>query len=115
MTGGALVVLSTAPTPDEALRLGRHLVEERLAAGVNVLPGARSVFRWEGRLELAEEAVLLIKTALERYEQLERRIRELHSYSVPEILALPVEGGLTAYLAWLRASVSTGERGDPSL
>jgi periplasmic divalent cation tolerance protein len=112
-THDALVVVSTASTSEEAIGLGRRLVEERLAACVNVLSGARSIFFWEGALQEADEAVLLIKTDRARYQQLERRIRELHSYSVPEVLAVSVEMGLPAYVAWLKASVSAAERGDP--
>jgi periplasmic divalent cation tolerance protein len=113
MTPDTLVVLSTAPSPDEAIGLGRRLVEERLAACVNVLPGVRSIFAWEGERQETDEVVLLIKTDRARYEQLERRIRELHSYSVPEILAVPVETGLPAYVEWVRSSVSAAGGGDP--
>ncbi len=112
MTGEPLVVLSTTPTVTEGLNLGRQLVEERLAASVNVLPGARSVFFWEGRVQEADEAVLLIKTHRERYGDLERRLLALHSYSVPQVLALPVVSGSAAYTAWLRESVTRAEGGD---
>ncbi len=107
MIGDALVVLSTAPSVEEAVSIGRRLVEEHLAACVNVLPGARSIFFWEGRVQEADEAVLVIKTRNERYAELERRILALHSYSVPEVLALPVTSGSAAYTAWLRESVAS--------
>ena len=107
MIGDALVVLSTAPSAEEAVSIGRRLVEEHLAACVNVLPGARSIFFWEGRVQEVDEAVLVIKTRSERYAELERRILALHSYSVPEVLALPVTSGSAAYTAWLRESVAS--------
>ena len=107
MIGDALVVLSTAPSAEEAVSIGRRLVEEHLAACVNVLPGVRSIFFWEGRVQEADEAVLVIKTLSERYADLERRILALHSYSVPEVLALPVTSGSAAYTAWLRESVAS--------
>jgi len=107
MISEALVVLSTAPSAEEAVSIGRRLVEEHLAACVNVLPGARSIFFWEGRVQEADEAVLVIKTRNERYAELERRILALHSYSVPEVLALPVASGSAAYTAWLRESVAS--------
>ncbi len=108
--GRELVVLVTTPSVDAALELGRTLVDERLAACVNVLPGVTSVFRWEGKREEAAEALLIIKTGRERYPALERRVLELHSYSVPEVLALPVEAGAPAYVRWVHDSVAV-ERG----
>ncbi len=102
------VVLSTAASAEEGLGIGRRLVEERLAACVNVLPGARSVFRWEGAVQESDEALLVIKTRRERYPALARRIQELHPYEVPEVLALPVQAGATAYVEWVRASVAPG-------
>ena len=107
MIGDAIVVLSTAPSAEEAVSIGRRLVEEHLAACVNVLPGVRSIFFWEGRVHEADEAMLVIKTLSERYADLERRILALHSYSVPEVLALPVTSGSAAYTAWLRESVAS--------
>jgi periplasmic divalent cation tolerance protein len=112
MTGGPLLVLSTAPSAEEGVNIGRRLVEEHLAACVNVLPGARSIFFWDGRVQEADEAVLLIKTEGERYPALERRILALHSYSVPEVLAVSVATGSAAYRAWLRESVASVEGGE---
>lgn len=102
---GTLVVLVTAASTSEAATIGRTLVEERLAACVSVVPAVRSLFRWEGRLQEADEALLVVKTRRERYEALEARVRALHSYSVPEVLALPVESGFSGYLTWVRESI----------
>ena len=84
-----LVVLVTAPSEAVGLDLGRTLVDEHLAACVNVVPGLTSVYLWEGRREETAEALLLIKTRPEGYAALQRRILELHPYSVPEVLGLP--------------------------
>lgn len=102
---GTLVVLITAASTGEAATIGRTLVEERLAACVSVVPAVRSLFWWEGRLHEADESLLVVKTRRERYEALEARVRALHSYSVPEVLALPVESGFSGYLAWVRESI----------
>lgn len=102
----AVVVLCTAP-PAGAADLARQLVEERLCACVNVLPSVHSSFRWEGRVESAEESLLIAKTTAAAAPQLRDRIVELHPYDVPEVLELPVGGGLPAYLAWLTDSVGS--------
>jgi periplasmic divalent cation tolerance protein len=99
-----LVVLVTAPEAG-ALGLGRTLVDERLAACVNVLPGVTSIYTWEGKREESLESLLVIKTRPERYAALERRVLELHPYSVPEVLALSVETGASAYIRWIQDSV----------
>lgn len=85
--------------------MAKALVEGRLAACVNVLPRAQSVYRWEGEVQLESEYLLLIKTTEERFSSLRDRITELHSYEIPEILAIPVWGGSDKYLAWIQASV----------
>ena len=100
MATSAYLVLVTAP-PEAADELARRLVEERLAACVNRVPGLRSVYRWEGRVEEDEEVLLLIKTPADRLEALKKRVPELHPYRVPEVLALPVADGHPPYLAWL--------------
>lgn len=106
MSEEVLVVFSTVPSSEEGIGIGRRLVEERLAACVNVLPGARSIYRWQGRLEQSDEALLLIKTRRDRYPALERRIQALHSYTVPEVVAVPVAAGSPAYLDWVRESAA---------
>ena len=103
---GALVVLVTIPAAD-APGLARQLVEEGRAACVNQLPGVRSTYAWDGRVEEAEETLLLVKTTVAGYPSLERRVRELHPYDVPELLALPVAAGFEPYLDWLKRSVTT--------
>ena len=85
--------------------LVRRLVEERLMACGHLLPSGTSIYRWEGRIEEAPEVQVLCKTAAARVEELVARIRALHPYDLPEILTLPVEGGLEAYRAWVNAEV----------
>lgn len=94
-------VYITAPSRDDALRIGRALVEERLAACVNLLGGMTSIYRWEGAVETAEETVLIAKTRRDRFDALAARVAELHSYAVPCIVELPVGRGNAAYLEWL--------------
>ncbi|MBI4241224.1 MAG: divalent-cation tolerance protein CutA [Candidatus Rokubacteria bacterium] len=102
-----LVVLVTTSSAEEGQRIARALVAEHLAACVNVLPGVRSVFFWDGQLQEAAEALLVVKTRRECYEALQQRVLELHGYSVPEVLALSVETGSPAYLAWVGDTVRT--------
>jgi periplasmic divalent cation tolerance protein len=100
-----LVVLVTTSGGDEASRLAHALVEERLAACVSVIPGIQSVYRWQGQVERAAEWLLVIKTVRARLAEVVARVRSLHTYTVPEILALPVAGGSEPYLSWLVAQV----------
>jgi periplasmic divalent cation tolerance protein len=101
----ALVVFVTAPSEAQAVDLGQRLVDERLAACVNVVPGVTSIFMWQGRREEAAEALLLVKAPAGGYPALQRRILELHPYSVPEVLAIAVDAGAPAYLQWVHESV----------
>lgn len=98
---GVCVVLVTAADRESAEELGEALVRERVAACVNVLGGATSIYRWEGAVERATEALLVIKTSSERADALVARIGELHPYDVPEALVLPVASGLPRYLRWV--------------
>ena len=98
-----VVVLTNLPSREAALTLARTLVEQRLAACVNVLPECTSVYRWQGAIETAAETPLLIMAPAGRYAALEQAIRQLHPYQLPEIVALPVDAGLPAYLAWVAA------------
>jgi len=97
----AIVVLVTTPTPDRAAELARALVEERLAACGNVVPGLRSIYRWEGKVVDEAEALLILKTTRARFEALRERVLALHPYAVPEVVALPVLAGNAPYLAWI--------------
>lgn len=101
-----IVVLSTVGTAEDAERIARALVEQRLAACVNVVPGLVSVYRWKGKVERDDERLLVIKTRRERFSALREVLAALHPYEVPEILALPVEDGSPAYLEWLDESVA---------
>ena len=97
-----VVVLLTASSDEEARRIGRALVEERLAACVNVVGPIASIFRWEGRVQEEAEHLLVVKARRADVERLAARVRALHSYDVPEVLALEVVGGSAPYLDWLR-------------
>jgi len=99
----ALLVLTNLPDRAAAERLAEHLVAERVAACVNILAPCRSVYRWQGALERAEEHPLLIKTTAERYDALEQAIRAAHPYELPEVVAVPIERGLAAYLDWMES------------
>jgi periplasmic divalent cation tolerance protein len=103
---GALVVLCTAPTVEVAAALARALVEARLAACGNVVPGLRSIYRWQGRVEDQPEVLLVLKTTRERFPALRDELVRRHPYEVPEVLALPVETGSATYLEWLAAQVA---------
>ena len=92
---------STCPDEGTARRIATRLVEERLAACVNVVPEITSIYRWQGALETASECLLIIKTRGERLAVLEQRLVELHPYELPEFVAVAVEGGSAAYLEWL--------------
>ncbi|MBK8575522.1 MAG: divalent-cation tolerance protein CutA [Elusimicrobia bacterium] len=106
-----VVVLMTAPNARVSRRLAASLVAERLAACVNIV-GVRSLYRWQGKLEKSVEHLLLAKTTRARLPALMRRVKILHPYTVPEIVALPVRGGNASYLSWLSNSVKP-VRGSP--
>jgi periplasmic divalent cation tolerance protein len=96
-----IVVLTTCNSQEQGAQLARHLIEHRLAACVNILTGARSFYRWKGEIEQASEVVLIIKSRRDIFDKLREAISELHSYEIPEVIALPVVDGSDAYLAWL--------------
>jgi periplasmic divalent cation tolerance protein len=102
----ALVVLCTVPTAELAAALARDLVEARLAACGNVVPGLRSIYRWAGRVEDEAEVLLILKTTRARFPALRDELVKRHPYQVPEVLALPVEAGSAAYLAWVAGQVA---------
>ena len=101
MDDGALLVLSTFPDAASARRIGRQLVEEHCAACANLLPPLESIYWWEGKLENANETLVLFKTTADRYPALETTLRQLHPYEVPEIIALPIARGLPDYWRWV--------------
>ena len=105
MAAHPFLVLSTAGSTEEAERIARALVEERLAACVNIVPGVRSVYRWQGEVQADAEVLLVIKTVRHCFPALRQRVRELHSYQLPELVCLEPAGGDAEYLAWLIGSV----------
>ena len=105
-TSDAIVVLMTAPTLEEARLLAEKLVETQLAACVQILPEMESVYRWQGKVERQPEHLLLAKTTADRFAELERVVRAMHSYDTPEIVALPLTEGSSDYLKWLHESVN---------
>lgn len=105
MAEEALIVLSTFPDVETARSIGRTLVEEKLAACVNLLPQIESIYRWQGAIESGSETLALIKTMEDKYWLLEDRIRALHPYEVPEIVSIRIRDGSFAYLNWINESV----------
>lgn len=101
------VILVTVPDLEEGKRIARAVVEERLAACVNLVPGVLSVYRWQEGVEEAGEVLLVMKGTADGFEPLRARVVELHPYDTPEVLALPVPEGDERYLAWLRAGVGS--------
>ena len=101
-----IVVLSTCGSAEEAASIARALVERRLAACVNIVPGVRSVYRWKGAVEEAGEWLLIVKSSQALFERLEEELRRMHSYETPEIVALPVVAGSASYLEWLSAELA---------
>jgi periplasmic divalent cation tolerance protein len=99
------IVLCTAGSEEEARKIARHLVEQRLAACVNIVPQIESIYRWQGKLESAREWLLLIKTTENIFPAVRDAIRELHSYELPECISISVEDGSPAYLEWIDQSV----------
>ncbi|HZM52800.1 MAG TPA: divalent-cation tolerance protein CutA [Vicinamibacteria bacterium] len=98
-------MLSAVGAPPDAERIARALVEERLAACVNVVPGVVSIYRWKGKVEQEAELLLVIKTLAPRVEALKARLLELHPYELPEVVVLPIGGGHAPYLAWIEDQV----------
>ena len=96
------IVLCTCADREQAERIAHRLVEQQVAACVNILPGVESIYRWQGKVESAAEVLMVIKTHADLVPEVELTIASLHSYEVPEFLVLPVFGGSHAYLGWLR-------------
>jgi periplasmic divalent cation tolerance protein len=104
-----IIVLMTAANREEAVRIAEMLVSTRLAGCVQILPEIQSIYRWQGEVARESEVLLLAKTTSGRFAELDRRVRELHSYEIPEIVALPVTQVSAPYLQWLLAGVAPGD------
>jgi periplasmic divalent cation tolerance protein len=100
-----IVVFSTFPDAETARRIGATIVEEKLAACVNLIPQVESIYRWKGVIETATEVMALIKSTTWKYQLLEARIRELHPYEVPEIISIRLDSGHLEYIRWIEQSV----------
>lgn len=101
-----IVVFVTVPGLRVGSRISKEILTSRLAACVTAIPGVRSMYWWEGKIALAQESMLVVKTTKSRYRRLERKIMELHPYEVPEIIAIPLVGGSAQYIAWVEDEVA---------
>lgn len=110
MSSEAILVLTNLPDPQSAARLAERLIGERLAACVNILAPCTSIYRWQGKIESTQEIPLLIKTLRAHYGKVEQAIRAHHPYELPEIVAVPIEAGLPAYLAWVAGETCSTEK-----
>ena len=104
-----IIVLTTCESSQDAQTIAETLVEKRLAACVNILPGLKSIYRWQGKVENATELLLLIKTRRGLFEQLSAELARIHPYEVPEVIALPLIDGASAYLGWLEKELKSDE------
>jgi periplasmic divalent cation tolerance protein len=101
-----IIVLSTCSSAEEADRIARQILEKRLAACVNIVAGARSIYRWQGAIEEAAECLLIVKSRQGLWEELREEIQRLHSYEVPEVLMLAIDDGAPKYLDWLNQELA---------
>lgn len=101
------IIFCTCPDKDTAKKLARLLVEKKLAACVNILPGITSVYAWEGKIESVQEHLLLIKSSKDKYQAIETTLYDHHPYEIPEIIAVPVQRGLSEYLDWIDTCLSS--------
>jgi periplasmic divalent cation tolerance protein len=108
MAEEALLVLSTFPDLETARRIAQQLVTENLAACANIVPAVDSIYRWQGKIESAQEALVFFKTTAARYPAFQDRLKTLHPYDVPEIICLRIADGLPEYLRWVSAGCSAG-------
>jgi len=105
-----IVIFITVGKKEEGARIARALVEERLAACVNILEGVSSVFRWKGKVEEGKECLLIVKSVDGLLDNLIKRVKELHSYATPEIISFKITGGSKEYLDWVASSVRMGSK-----
>jgi periplasmic divalent cation tolerance protein len=108
--GTEIVVFVTTSSEEEAARISRSLVETGLVACANILPRIRSIFRWEGKVAEEQEALIILKSRSQRFEELTSAIKKIHSYKVPEIIAIPIVQGSAEYLSWLRDMTAEAHR-----
>ncbi|HSL03894.1 MAG TPA: divalent-cation tolerance protein CutA [Nitrospiraceae bacterium] len=101
--GQVLVILVTMDNHEEAVRIGEEMVNTKLAACANIIPGIQSIYRWKGNVITAQEVLLILKSTKSRYRALEKAIKAMHTYEIPEIIALPVKEGLDRYMGWVRS------------
>ena len=104
------IVLVTCGSIAEARRIGRNVVEKKLAACANIVPGVESIYKWKGKVERAREVLVVIKTTANRLPELEREVTRTHSYDVPEFIVLPIVAGSRNYLAWLQESTTPANK-----
>jgi periplasmic divalent cation tolerance protein len=110
-TGGRYrIVLVTCASIAEARIIARSVVEKRLAACANLLPGVESIYRWKGKVERAREVLVMMKATVMKLRELEREVKRVHGYDVPEFIALPIAEGSAEYLSWLKESVSSASK-----
>jgi periplasmic divalent cation tolerance protein len=103
------IVYVTAPNEEEGAKIARVIIEEQLAACVNIVRNIRSIYRWQGRIEDETEVLLIAKTRKELFEKLKNRVKSMHSYAVPEVIAIPVQAGSEDYLRWLATETPSGD------
>lgn len=101
--GQVLVILVTAVNQEEARKIGKGMVDAKLAACANIIPGIQSIYRWKGKVVKAQEVLIILKSTRLRYRALEKAIKAMHTYETPEIIALPVKEGLDRYIGWVRS------------
>lgn len=104
------IVLVTCASTAEARRIGQSVVEKRLAACANIVPGVESMYRWKGKVEQAREVLVVMKTTAGRVRELEREVKRMHGYDVPEFIVLPIMAGSREYLKWLAGSTSLADK-----
>jgi periplasmic divalent cation tolerance protein len=101
--GQIFVILVTTANQEEAAKIGKEMVNAKLAACANIIPGVQSIYRWKGKVVKAQETLLILKSTQPRYRALEKAIKAMHTYETPEIIALPVKKGLDRYIGWVRS------------